>query len=191
VIADYIIYLGSKAVLDEIFLRDLTKGLQKWNKKAIILHDSVKGPLSQTWFQTKRISAHLSEEMILNLPMSAKDLGLFKLNPDLCLNFDKLQNHFKKVQFLVLNGIVLAEKEEKILNIHEIIVEIRNKCGNIPVLTFPLNPLSPLGQTAYLIDNEQDYEKLVQIYPEENQQIDFINALKPVYFVSPQSIKNV
>ena len=98
-IADFIIYLASKAVLDEIFLRDLSKGIQKWKKKAIILHDQVKGPVSQTWFQTKRISSHLSEEMILNLPMSAKDLGLFKLNPDLCLNYDKLENHFQKIQF--------------------------------------------------------------------------------------------
>ena len=182
-----LLYITADNLRNTNFVKELV-----WNfkhvGKAILLHDHF-GSLADTRFVTKRISALMSEEMIVNNALSGDQRNILKIESgNIALHKDFLDNAFKIVDLIVLNPIALDAGKPIAANSIEVAKAIRAAYGLEEIYVFPKNLRSPLSSERRefnLAEGEAELKVLRGVYEEEAIALDAAEALLPVVLASP------
>jgi hypothetical protein len=176
-----IYYLSEKNINDDIFLKDFSELISK-NSKSIVLH-SPAGTESHTRFFTKKISGFLSESMVTNIPLSGDQRSVISENQgSIQIRLDFIQSLFNTLNCIVLNTLGVKNQNIVFFTPIEIIQSLRNLGHSQPIILFPNNPLSPLGNSGELIESLPDFEKYSGIYEEETPMLEFALKASPAVF---------
>lgn len=187
-----LIYIHSLALHDEIFLQEFSNTFKNLKEKTLILHGFHENESKESiWFQTKRLSAHLSEMMITNNAFSGEMRDLIKLNNnEVVFDSKKINKLFEIVQVVILNSVVKVNDKLEKINIENVVKSSTQFWDFSQKLVFTQNPLSPLGNSIYKIENEQDKEAILKVYPEESETINLAYDLKPSFICSSKNYIN-
>ena len=182
-----LLYISADNLRNANFIKELV-----WNfknvGKAILLHDHF-GKLGDTRFVTKRISALMSEEMIVNNALSGDQRSIFKIeNGNIVVHKDFLDNAFKTVDLMILNPIALDADQAVATEAIEVAKAIRAAYGLDEIYIFPKNLRSPLSaerRELGIAKGEAELNLLRGVYEEEAIALDAAKALLPVVLASP------
>lgn len=179
----YLLYLSEKNLRNKSFIIDLVHHF-KPPGKGILLHDRF-GSIADTRFVTKRISALLSEGMIVNQPLSGDQRNLLKqAEGGIKFNQTLTQDLFKVMDLLVMNTILPGAATADPL---EVIPSIRSAYPDIELILFPDNSKSALTAEAKRIYNTLDAENLFPVFEEEKETLERASTLAPVMIASPSN----
>lgn len=177
--------LNAKNAINDTFLKIFGESLSKVKKPSIVLHEPIRGNFEDTWFYTKRISAKLTENLVVNLPFYAGQKGLFTLDAGrLSCNSPKIFEHLKTCNALVINNFI----ENQFISLDEFIGSLKSQFIHNKIIVFPQNYLSTLAadKPILLSDIESvDYQQ--NLYPEENNILTFCKQILPVHIANPQT----
>lgn len=181
-----LLYLCADNLRNPNFIKDLV-----WNfkdvGKAILLHDHF-GSISDTRFVTKRISALMSEEMIVNNPLSGDQRNILtEKEGQIIVNVEFLNSIFKTIDLVILNPIALQGDDSIAAKSFDVAKAIRSVYGLEEIFIFPSNPRSPLAseRRVFASTSDAEFEKLLAVYEEESQAIESAQALAPSVLASP------
>lgn len=173
-----LVYLSGKNVQDDIFLKDLSASFS-WKRPVIIIHDSQHSEPADISFQTKRISGHLSEALVANVPVSGNQRGLLKLEGSkYSIRKDLLQQWFQMAPALVTNALLDSGGKADLMLL---LSDLKEQLSVQELILFPDNPLSPLGAMAERIESKTRIAELLNLYPEEQNVLNLAEALLPVH----------
>ena len=172
-----LLYLSKKNVQDDIFLRDLSASFS-WKRPVIILHDSQHTQLADVSFQTKRISGHLSEALVANVPVSGNQRGLLKQEGSrYSIREELLQQWFQMAPAVVTNALL---ESGGVAEMQQLMSDLKAQLSIQDLVFFPDNPLSPLGVMAERIESTDRIAELLKLYPEEEFILTLAGSLLPV-----------
>ena len=179
----HIIFLSQQNVQDDIFLKDLSRNYS-YNTSVLLVHDSPYTSAEDTSFLTKRISAHLSESMIANIPISGHQRNIFQ---DGQLRIELLQSWWKLSNTIVLNTLLPDGNK---WNAIELLQKIRQGLPNSALDIFTRNPLSPLGSSGAEIQSPEQIHSWLEVYPEEKEVLELSLSILPVRIRIPKQYPN-
>lgn len=181
-----LLYITVDNLRNSNFIKELV-----WNfkdvGKAILLHDHF-GVGRDTRFVTKRISALMSEEMVVNNALSGDQRGIFKIeNNRVIVDKEFLDNAFLTVNLMILNPFALDGKKIVEADPFDVAKAIREAYGLKEIYIFPQNLRSPLSVERRQLgkDAAAELEILRGAYEEEKIALDAAEALLPVVLASP------
>lgn len=175
----HIVFLSKYNVQDDIFLKDLSNNF-KYQKPVLLVHDSPYSKPEDTGFLTKRISAHLSENMVANIPVSGHQRSIFQADT---LRLDLLNSWWKMSGTIVLNTL---KKDGSAWSHDELLQKLKYALPEAEVDVFTRNPLSPLGSSGNRIQDPQQIHTWMNVYPEEKEVLELSLALLPVRILIPK-----
>lgn len=181
-----LLYLTEVNLRDHLFVKDLIHNF-KLEEKAILIHDTFGGTVSDTRFVTKRISSLMSETMIYNNAFSGDQRNFFSRNEAglLQLNVSLVEKLLRPLQVLILGPIIKEENEAVLANPVELVQLVRNELEISETIVFTDNPLSPLGAKRLTIDTSEDVEQWLKSYEEEKASLELAHQLRPARIASP------
>lgn len=172
-----LLFLSKKNVQDDIFLRDLSASFS-WKRPVIVLHDSPHNAPADISFQTKRISGHLSEALVANVPVSGNQRGLLKqADSRYSIREELLQQWFRMAPAVVTNALL---ESGDVADLQQLMADLKVQLSIQNLVFFPDNPLSPLGVMAEKIESTDRIAELLKLYPEEQSILTLAGALLPV-----------
>ncbi len=181
-------YLSNDNLRNAAFVKDLVYNY-KGIGKSILLHDHF-GGIGDTRFVTKRISALMSEEMIVNNPFSGDQRSIVaRSGGELSLRGDFLQAQFATVDLIVLNALGMEGDEVKPMDSRQVLGLLRAHFGVNEVHLFPKNVRSPLVSVRRSLSSADEVEQLRSVYEEEGPVLDSALGLLPVILAAPGNFK--
>ncbi|MEO1450386.1 MAG: hypothetical protein AAFV07_12715 [Bacteroidota bacterium] len=184
-----LIYLSEANLRDRLFVRDLVFNY-KTQDKALLIHATFGGTVSDTRFVTKRLSALYSEAMVYNNAFPAGQRNIFQSNTEgqLVVDTDRIDSLLQTIQMLIISPIMPDEVgEDKLVDPLQLLQASRYALEADEVLVFPDNPMSPLASQKPLINEAADLQKWQAIYEEEGAALSRAMELRPARMVSPQN----
>jgi hypothetical protein len=179
-----LLYLSADNLRNGPFIKDLVYNYKKVGK-SIILHDHF-GKVADTRFVTKRISALMSEEMILNNAFSGDQRQIIATTADaLSLRMDFLQQSLQTVDLIILNALGLADGALATLDPLRVLDALRLALDVEEVYVFPKNARSPLVSQPRLLRAAAEIEPLRPVYEEEAAVLGLAERLLPVVLAAP------
>jgi hypothetical protein len=175
----HIVFLSKYNVQDDIFLKDLSKNF-KYQEPVLLVHDSPYSKPEDTGFLTKRISAHLSESMIANIPVSGHQRNIFQADT---LRLDLLNSWWKMSGTIVLNTLMPDGSK---WNHNELLLKLKQALPEAEVDVFTRNPLSPLGSSGARIQDPKQIQTWMEVYPEEREVLELSLEILPVRILIPK-----
>lgn len=155
----YLWVLRKSQAQDTVFMNDFSQFLHKKNLVNIVLYLSLKEDPSspeETYFQAKRVSGFLSEQLVPNTLFHLHQWGIMHYqDTDYVLNIEKLSKVFTLSSTVVLTNVW----KENLLELSEILHALRD----VPIIkgvVFTNNP--------HLNIHTQDYTQ-VSHYPDEKE----------------------
>ena len=185
-----LIFLSADNLRNGPFIKDLVYHFKDVGK-CILLHEHF-GSVADTRFVTKRISALMSEEMILNNAFSGDQRGIFVQSANgVSLRHDFLQAALETVDLLVLNALGLADEAVQPLDALQALAQLRTAFDVQEVHLFPKNARSHLvAQRRHILD-AAEIAPLRELYEEEADALDRALQLLPVVLAAPGNFKPV
>lgn len=184
-----LIYLSEANLRDRLFVRDLVFNY-KTQEKALLLHASFGGTVSDTRFVTKRLSALYSEAMVYNNAFPAGQRNFFQHTAEgqLKVDTERIQGLLQTIQMLIISPIMPdASGNDELVDPLQLLQAARYAFGVEEVLVFPDNPMSPLASKKPLINEAAEVERLRAVYEEESSSLERALQLRPARLVSPQN----
>jgi hypothetical protein len=181
-----LVYLSAGNLRNSNFIKDLVYHYKPLGK-SILLHEGF-GSIQDTRFVTKRISALMSEEMIVNNGWSGDQRGILKRTEEgIQVNADFLHSCFETVDLVVLNPIVLAGDEVNLAGGLEVARALRAALALEATHLFPENLRSPLATERHDLglDAAERLASLKQVYEEEATALNNALALLPSILSTP------
>ena len=185
-----LLYINADNLRNANFIKELVWNFKETGK-AIVLHDHF-GGMADTRFVTKRISALMSEEMIVNNPLSGDQRKIVQqIDGKIAINSDFLNKTFEKINLIVLNPIAVSNDLSIAADALEVAKAIRSAFGLEEIYVFPANLRSPLSTERRVLglDAVAELEKLRIVYEEEAVALDAAKALLPVVLASPSKFR--
>ncbi len=172
-----VLYLSGKNIRDDIFLRDLSASFS-WNRPVLIIHDAVLSDDTAVRFQTKRISGHLSEALVANVPVSGDQRGFIqKIESRFQVREDLLRQWFQMAPVVVTNTLINTGER---ISAGQLLGDLKQQLLISEIVLFPDNPLSPLGVKGESILHIDRIKELDELYPEEENILKLAASLLPV-----------
>lgn len=186
-----IFILQKHHVLDTVFLKDFSDTFQKSKTKSLILHENTDGlEFFDTLFQTKRITAFLSERMIASVGLSGTQRSLIRREKGkVFIRKELLDSFFENLQTIVLSNLCMNEKKVSSLPLAELINAFSSLYDS-KIFLFPYNSLSQLGNETAERLNKKILSTLKQKFPEEEKVFQLANSLNPEAGIYIRSCKN-
>lgn len=153
--------------------------------KSILLH-GVFGSPNDTRFVSKRLSAYLSEELIVNSILNGDQRQLLRATPGgVQVRKELITAAHAQVDLVVLNCLAEGHSGATALDPEAVLKGLRELYGVEPVTIFPVNPRSPLGQQVLQVEVGADLAKLKEAYEEEAATIDLALRIAPAVLLNP------
>lgn len=178
----HLLYIPGDALRDRVFVRDFALGLPKLAGKAIVLHGTVADSPETAWFITKKLSDHLGEQMLPNVPVPPAQQPLLRLEADGDLVFDlsRARRLLNPVQALVLSCVSIdPEGALHFRPDEEVLAAVRAALPKSPVQVFPANPMAAVAANGPLVNSDIDATQLKAVYPENRADIDLALIAAP------------
>ncbi|MEM6343224.1 MAG: hypothetical protein AAF927_05070 [Bacteroidota bacterium] len=183
-----LLYLTEVNLRDRLFVRDMIHNF-KLAEKAILIHDTFGGTVSDTRFVTKRLSALMSETMIYNNAFSGDQRNFFSRNEAglLQLNVSLVEKLLSPLQVLILGPVIAEEGKAVLADPIEMVQLVRNELEISETIVFTANPMSPLGAKQLTIDTSEDVTEWLKSYEEEKASLELAHELRPARIASPMT----
>ncbi|HHG85747.1 MAG TPA: hypothetical protein ENJ82_13450 [Bacteroidetes bacterium] len=182
-----LLYLSKENLENSIFIKELVFN-HKLDEKSLIIHDHF-GSVADTRFVTKRISALMSEEMVVNNAFSGDQRNLLFLGEEgLQFREEMLHKAFATVQLFILNPIVASPQGIQTPEVLTVLKALREQLDFSEVILFPRNPLSPLAARREYIGEPEAVDPLIAVYDEEAELLEVARVLAPVSLAAPNNI---
>ena len=180
-------YLSKENLNDKVFIHDFAFHFDK-KTKAIILHDLFGTKAEDTYFVSKRLSAVLSESMIVNFPVSGDQKNLISGNRELpVVRTELIQKSFETVSVFITNRLI-AGKENEAADLIPLLSILKKEFLVNEILFFPANSRSPIALSPVNIQGREDVEKTLSVYEEERKVIELAFEMRPSRIVSPATM---
>ena len=184
-----LLYLSADNLRNGPFIKDLVYNFKKVGK-SIILHDHF-GKVADTRFVTKRISALMSEEMILNNAFSGDQRQIFTTTAGaLALRMDFIHKSLETVDLVLLNALGLADGELVSLDPLRVLDALRLALDIEEVYIFPKNARSPLVAQRRLFTSVDEIAPFRPVYEEEANALALAERLLPAVLAAPGNFLN-
>jgi hypothetical protein len=179
-----LIYLTADNLRNSSFVKELVYQY-KHVGKSILLHDHF-GSVADTRFVTKRISAMLSEELIVNNAFSGDLRNILTLQAgQIHLRKEILEEAFKTVSLVILNPLGIGAEGVEAFAAGAVAKVIRDAFPISEVHVFPKNLRSPLSVERRRIEDVAALAPLRAAYEEEALALEAAAELVPVVLASP------
>lgn len=180
-----IFYFSEENLKNTFFIKEFVSAFREKPQKGILLHGSF-GSLVDTRFVTKRLSAVMSELMIVNNAFSGDQRNLLALdNGSLEFRVDLVKSLLETVDLVILNTIVSGQNGPESGNAHEIVALLRQQLPIEELILFARNSKSPMVQSKITVDPDTDLSSLLNLYDEEQFVLETAQALAPASIASP------
>lgn len=182
-----LLYLTQDNLRNAPFIKDLIFH-HKLEEPSLILHDHF-GSIQDTRFVTKRLSALMSEDMIVNNAFSGDQRKILSLK-DGQLHFRKelVMEAYTTISLFILNPIVASDGGPQVHSPLETLQLLRREFAIEEVLLFPRNSLSPIAAGREVIREPEDVERLLHLYDEETELLEMARALAPAVLAAPKNM---
>ena len=179
-------YFTSDNLKNSLFIKEFVSAYHKLEGKAILIHASF-GSLQDTRFVTKRISAILSEVMVVNNAISGDQKQIIRQDADGTLQVRKaeLEHQLKMVDLLVVNPIASTDQGPALVDSLALVQKLRELFAVDTPILFTRNAKSPLAKTYVPVNTPGDIDPLMEIYEEEKIALENAAALAPALIGSP------
>jgi hypothetical protein len=180
-----LLFLSQANLRDTFFMKSLAAG---WKLKGptILLHDHFGSNPADTRFVTKRISAMLSENMIVNNAFSGEQRGILTLSPEgLTLNEPILRKAFATVALFITNPLASEGEGIAAVSSTDVLRLLHRTFAPEQVFLFPANQKSPLASSRTSISSEADLHRLLVLYEEESEVLHHAFSVAPATIASP------
>jgi hypothetical protein len=183
-----LIFLSADNLRNGPFIKDLVYNF-KGVGKCILLHDHF-GSVSDTRFVTKRISALMSEEMIVNNAFSGDQRNILSVQAgEVAIRIDFLENALKTVDLVLLNALGMQDGAIKALDPLQVLAQLRVLLGLEEVYLFPKNTRSPLVAQRRRLVSPVEIAELKAVYDEEALALDRAEQMLPAILAAPGNFK--
>jgi hypothetical protein len=183
-----LLFLSSDNLRSGPFIKDLVYHYKDVGK-SIILHDHF-GGIADTRFVTKRISALMSEEMILNNAFSGDQRNIFQREGDgVAVRTAFLEQVLETVDLVVLNPLGLVAGSVTALDTLQVLAALRQAFAVEEIHVFPKNVRSPLAAQRRQLSAQAEIAQLRAVYEEEAIVLDLASQLVPVVMAAPGNFK--
>ena len=177
-----LVFLSGENLKDQHFIIDLVHNF-KTPEKVLLVHDHFGKQADDTRFVTKRISALLSEEMIVNNAFSgAQRCMISHKDGAYSVRTELISSLFSSISLLILNPVLPGNQRGDTLGI------LRALRAALPVselIIFPSNTRSPIAQKKQIIAERSDFDRLIAIYEEEMPTLEMALSLAPATLATP------
>jgi hypothetical protein len=179
-----IIYLSIDNLRNAPFVKELVYHFKQAGK-CMIVHAHF-GSVEDTRFVTKRVSALMSEEMVLNNGFSGDQREIFQeVNGKIVVRKELLEQTLQTVDLLVMNAMGLRKGVTAALDPFAIVQQLREDFSPAQVYLFPKNTRSHLVEQPHYLTTHHVCEQLRTVYDEEEVVLRNAEQLLPVNLVSP------
>jgi hypothetical protein len=180
-----LIFLSQHNLADTFFMKSFVAGY-KLKTPTVLLHDHFGRSPADTWFVTKRVSSLLSENMVVNNAFGGEQRGIFSQEGDsFALNADFLFEAFRTVHLVVLNPMVRHEGQSRPGDAAKLLHLLRHQLSPEETVLFPRNMKSPLGAERTAITSQEQLDRLLSLYEEEQEVLQKAWALRPAVLATP------
>jgi hypothetical protein len=184
-----IFFLSADNLKSGPFIKDLVYNFKDVGK-SIILHDHF-GNVNDTRFVTKRISALLSEEMILNNAFSGDQRGILtQTAAQITIRKELLDQAHQTIDAILLNPLGLIDGQLGLMDAKSVIAALRSQYAIESIHLFPKNSRSPLVAQARHLRQAQEIADLLMAYEEEASILSLAQNLLPVLLAAPGNFKH-
>ncbi len=181
-------FLSADNLRNGPLIKDLVYNYKKLGK-SIILHDHF-GSVADTRFVTKRISALMSEEMIVNNAFSGDQRSILSLvDGHVLVRVEFLKEALHNVDLIILNPLGLQGDTITQLDPAQVLAQLRRDLDITDIYIFPKNVRSPLVAQRRYFATTQDIAPLRDAYEEESTVLDFAEKMLPVVLAAPGNFK--
>jgi hypothetical protein len=182
-----LLYLTRDNLRNSPFIKDLIFH-HKLEESSLILHDHF-GSIQDTRFVTKRLSALMSEDMVVNNAFSGDQRRILSLSKgELQVRKELIEEAYVTVSLFILNPIVATEDGPAAHSPVEVLQMLRREFGIDEILLFPRNSLSPIAASREVISQPEDVERLLRLYDEETELLEMARALAPTVLAAPKNM---
>ena len=182
--------LTEQNLRNNVFVKDFAFYF-KPKGKAVLLHAGFGSP-SDTRFVTKRLSAYLSEELVVNAQLNGDQRGLiYQTDTSAGVRRELLDAGFLQVDLLVMNDLCLMDGDLRHVGLVSVLDGLRAGYPDARITLFPANPLSALGQRAPGIFSAEQAQRLIDVYDEEQSLLELAALITPVHVLNPSAFQNV
>lgn len=178
-----LIFLSKANITDRMFVRDFVHNFKF--QQSITVHAPVED-LLKTRMLTKRISSLLSDTVTYNRAFSGDQRGLVKeVDGQLIVEKAKVDPLVEHVQTLIIGPIALKGNKPAIIDPLKLVLYLRELYSVEEIITFSDNPLSPLVAKKPLITSQEEVDKWLVAYEEEQEALKRALHLRPARLSSP------
>ena len=182
-------YLTRANLMDKVFIHDFAFHFPQ-KTKAIILHDLFGTTPEDTQFVSKRLSAVLSESMIVNFPVSGNQRNLLSGNPGTpAVKAEIIHKAFETVSVFISNRLI-SNNESEGANAAFLLDFLKKEFSTEEILFFPSNSRSAMNLSPISIGSLADREKALSVFEEEREIIELTFQLRPAKIVSPSTMNS-
>jgi hypothetical protein len=183
-----LLFLSADNLRNGPLIKDLVYNYKNLGK-SLILHDHF-GSVSDTRFVTKRLSALMSEEMIVNNAFSGDQRSILSLvDGHVKVRAEFLKHALDTVELLLLNPLGLQGDLIAQLDPAQVLAQLRHDLDITDIYIFPKNVRSPLVAMRRHFAMAQDIAPLRDAYEEESAVLDFAEKMLPVVLAAPGNFK--
>lgn len=173
-------YFSRENLGSSFFIKEFVAQLPEHPQRGIVLHDYFDS-VTDTRFVTKRISAVMSELMVVNNAFSGEQRQLFRQGADgLEVRAGLITDLLQTVDLLVLNTLVAGEDGVQAGNPEAILSALRKVLPLEEVVLFADNTRSPLVREKQPITADTDLSEWLALYEEERSALERAQRLAPV-----------
>lgn len=177
-------FLSEDNLRNPAFIKDLVYHFRP-EKGSLLLHAAF-GSAADTHFVSKRISAFLSEELVVNSILHGDQRQLIQLRDGQpAVRRDLIDAGFQQCALLVLNAL----SADGPVDPQALILALRATFDITEVVLFPTSPKSALGAGRQRILSNADLDRLLAIYEEEAPVLTRALALAPATIANPATFK--
>lgn len=180
-----LVFLSEENLNNQNFIKQLSWNYQL-EERSILLHAPFGGKVSDTRFVTKRLSALLSESMVINHAFSGDQRGTFRMeNGALKLDPGFISEMLELAPVFVLNSIAAGPDGPEIADVLDAAIQLIGAFEIAEPIVFTQNSRSPLVTEKPVISTDEDVERWMKLYDEEATALQNARRLAPAQIASP------
>jgi hypothetical protein len=177
-------FLSEDNLRNQAFIKDLVYHFRP-APGSILLHAPF-GSVEDTRFVSKRISAYLSEELVVNSILHGDQRKLIQLvDGQPVVRRDLIDASFQQCALLVMNAL----SADGPVDVQALIGALRATYDISELVLFPASPKSALGAGRPQVQAPGDHSRLIAVYEEEAPVLDRALALAPATIANPATFK--
>lgn len=180
-----LVFLSHENLQNSLFIKDLAFNYQL-NEGSILVHEPFGKTIADTRFVTKRLSALMSEAMVVNNYFSGDQKQILTVEQgEVKLNTEFLKTHLALIPVVLLNTVAATAEGPQIVDPFEVMDLLKAQFEVSETFVFTRNARSPLASQKSQISEAAEVERLEKIYDEERTALRNALRLSPATLVSP------